>query len=333
MAFADAADRDDLEALRSFYAPDVTWRLGARTFRGIDAVMAMHERDRALGARLERSNVRVVGDTVFHDLIEASTLFDLLRAPPLEHRGVAFVYDGGGRIVWKGPAPGHSTPGDSANAFLERYFGPFQRWWLEAHPELRDSLLTPDGGVRAGAASGRILLGLAREYVVLRYIDASNRHDLDWIRPLFTDDVTWDLAGDTRHGIDEVMAPHEQDVITDTHLDIDIERVAGDTVVGDVVERNTFLTALGLDSIAYPGTAFIFRGGRIEHLGPIGRVSDAPSPLQAALAPFFAWVRSKHPEDWAVLVDRDGRPRYGEEGGRTLLRLVNEWRVRQPSFR
>lgn len=322
-AFAAAADSFDMEALRDFYAPDVTWRLGPQTFHGVDQVMARHERDRRLGAQIERRDLEVSGDTVFATVAETSTLLELLGMPPLVHSRGAYVFRGG-RITWKGPAPG--APPDSSMVVMGRYVAPFTAWWKEAHAELRDSLLDADGRPRADGPIARIRLRLAREYRVLQYLDAANRHDLPWIRRALTDDVTWDLMGDERQGVEEVMAPHEQDVVTETRLAGTVRRVSGDTVVADLVERSSFITALGFDSVAYTGMRFVLRRGKIAHIGPADDTSRAPGAFQETLGPFFAWVRQEHPDDWVRLTDENGRPRYGTEGGRTLMRLVQEWR-------
>ncbi len=321
-AFAAAADSFDMEALRDFYAPDVTWQLGPQTFHGVDQVMALHERDRRLGAQIERGDLEVSGDTVFATVAETSTLLELLGMPPLVHSRGAYVFRGG-RIVWKGPAPG--VPPDSSLGVMRRYVAPFTRWWKVAHPEVGDSLLDAQGRPRNDALSDRVRLRLAREYRVLQYLDAANRHDLTWIRSVLADDVTWNLMGDVRRGIDEVMAPHEQDVVTETRLDGTVRRVSGDTVVADIVERNAFVTAMGFDSLVYRDVGFVLRRGKIAHMGPVDTTTRAPGPFQEALAPFFAWIRQRHPDDWAVLVDENGRPRNGAEGGRTLMRLVKEW--------
>lgn len=154
---------------------------------------------------------------------------------------------------------------------------------------------------------------------------AVDSFDAAALRDFYAPDVIWELGRTTWHGVDEVMAVHEQDVVTETHLAAEIRRVSGDTVVADIVERNTFVSAMGFDSLVHRGIGFVLRGSLIAHIGPVDATPQAPDAFVEALGPFFAWIRQEHPDDWALLVDESGRARYGREGGRTLMRLVKEW--------
>jgi hypothetical protein len=192
---------------------------------------------------------------------------------------------------------------------------PSRIWWLIA--------------VAALCAPGSCGGGPSPDELVLAYVDAANRHDLVWVREHLAEDVTWDLMGDVLQGRDRVLAPHEQDRVMHTRLEPTLRGVAGDTVVLDVIERNDFITAMGLDSIGYDGIRFVVRDGLIRHIGPAPG-APAVDPFGGATVPFFAWVRQERPEDWAALLDAEGRPRYGEANGRLLMRLARAWHERRP---
>lgn len=161
---------------------------------------------------------------------------------------------------------------------------------------------------------------------VMEYVVAANAHDLKRVREILAEDPTWQLLGETRRGLEAVLAPHEQDITMHTHLDVAVDSVHGDTVWTRVTERNGFLDAFGVDSLVQP-TRFVLAEGRIAEMGPYG--PGAADPFGGALGPFFQWVRTQRPEAWGQLVDSAGATVYSRANGTLLIRLAREWRDRQ----
>jgi hypothetical protein len=91
-----------------------------------------------------------------------------------------------------------------------------------------------------------------------------------------------------------------------------------------LIERNDATRAYGLDSLVHYSRK-VFRDGRVWRKEPW-----LPSPNMADFnrraAPFWAWIRSAHPEALEVLIpDSAGAHPFGETRGRLYSALLKEW--------
>jgi hypothetical protein len=125
---------------------------------------------------------------------------------------------------------------------------------------------------------------------VIRYLEASNRHDLATLRLMTGKDATWQLGPDLLVGRDAVVGPNAWDAGLNTRLQWSNIVVKGNVVEFELIEHNDLLDALGLDLRHVP--RFVIEGGLVG--SPALSVVPSASP-PAFRAPHLPGSRARLP--------------------------------------
>ena len=163
--------------------------------------------------------------------------------------------------------------------------------------------------------------------LVKTFEDAANRHAIDEIMTMFSDDAEFELVGLARLvGKKEIRAIFEYDagVKGEIHL---INCTAGtDTVSCQLVESNDRLRVAGLDKLLYPSCMLSFTNNLIRSW----RAVPDPEPARA-LAQFWGpvrlWMAENHPADYARIFTPEGQFIRNRYNGERAVQLARDYRL------
>lgn len=156
----------------------------------------------------------------------------------------------------------------------------------------------------------------------LRYLEASNAHDLETLASMTADGVVWHLGPYELRGRDEALLPNEGDAVLDTSLEARDVRVEGRVVECELIERNDVLRAVGIESWRHHVRYVFDETGRVVLKEP-WRPSPDDAVVTEHMQPFRDWVRANHPEsvpDFGDMTDC-----FGAGPARRSLELVRGW--------
>ena len=158
----------------------------------------------------------------------------------------------------------------------------------------------------------------------LEYEQRVNAGLADRVVELFADDATIErknvLSLTGREALTDLA---RWDSVLHTRLRLTSIETEGDTVLADVVESNDWLAALGIETIDYPTTLFIFRDGLIIRIEAEADTVGA-NAIRRSLDALLEWALVERPQTVRALVAETGF-RYDAENARRLLQLIEEW--------
>ena len=156
----------------------------------------------------------------------------------------------------------------------------------------------------------------------LRYLEASNAHDLDTLASMTADDIVWHLGPYELRGKPEALLPHESDAVMNTTLEVRDLRVEGQVVECEVIERNDMLQAAGIESWRHYARFVFDETGRITLKEP-WRTSLDDAEAEKRMQPFREWVRTNHPQ--SVPNFDDITDCFGIEPAKRSRQLMQDW--------
>lgn len=162
--------------------------------------------------------------------------------------------------------------------------------------------------------------------LVTLFEQAANRHNLEALAALFTEDAEYELLGqDVLRGAAQLRALHAYDAGLNTVLEIADCSVDGDTVTCRMVEHNEWLAAAGLGPIVYHRATFTFAGDRIAKL-TVAMDEEKVEEIGEVLHEFTPWLMDTYPREASRLFTEGGDFVYSRENGELVVRLLREWR-------
>ena len=178
----------------------------------------------------------------------------------------------------------------------------------------------PPGGDSGAQSDGNPAQDIRAAY--LRYMGASNAHDLDTLESMTADDIVWHLGPYELRGKPEALLPHRTDAVMNTTLEVRDLRIEGRVVECDVIERNDMLRAVGIEGWRHHARYVFDETGRIVLKEP-WRSSPDDAIVARRFQPFRAWVRENHPQsvpDFDDITDC-----FGTEPARRSRQLLMDW--------
>jgi limonene-1,2-epoxide hydrolase len=165
--------------------------------------------------------------------------------------------------------------------------------------------------------------------IVELFQEAVNSHDVDKVLTLFTDDALFEIAGLSKFlGKQQVKTIFEYDIGVNTELKFINCKVHGNTVSGQLLERNDRLDAIGFGELKYSSCTFIFRDNQIQSF-----TAEIPAEFvqynNQVWQRFLPWLTENHPDEQSKMFTPAGRFNYNRENGANVVRLLREWRKGQ----
>lgn len=160
--------------------------------------------------------------------------------------------------------------------------------------------------------------------IVREHIKAVNTDDVEKNQAFFADDIVYEIAVPKYSGLfsgkDQLRNQMEWDVVNNARLTIKDLRVEGNTVIGNLTEKNEGWRLLGIEELPFMVT-FEFQGRLI------GKVKLELTPenvklLDEKFIPFAEWARQEHPQE----SDKMAKGGYSAESAKLYLSLAKEWR-------
>jgi limonene-1,2-epoxide hydrolase len=164
---------------------------------------------------------------------------------------------------------------------------------------------------------------------VMTYVNAANRHDLEVIDAMLTDDVVFEMNGmNIALGKEQVRTVHDNDAGFNTELELTDCKKKGNTVTCKVTERNDYVRAAGINEIHYTSGVFTFKNGLIQ------KISATMSPESARAGEkfdkgFIAWVKQNRSEELSKLMTPAGKFKWGRESAKIIVNLVKEYQAQK----
>ncbi len=161
---------------------------------------------------------------------------------------------------------------------------------------------------------------------VKTYVDAANRHDLEAIDAMLTDDIVFEMNGkNIAVGKEQVRTVHDNDAGFNTELELTECKEKGNTVTCKITERNDYVIAAGINEINYTSGDFTFKKGLIQKIS----ATMSPESVRAGKEfeqGFVAWVKQNRSEELAKLMTPAGKFKWGRESAVIMVKLVKEYR-------
>ena len=156
--------------------------------------------------------------------------------------------------------------------------------------------------------------------------DAFNRHAVDEIIAMFTDDAVLELKGLARIvGKNEIRPIFEYDIGVNGSAQFLDRMVANDTVRCQFVEANDRLRAAGLEHIVYAPCVISFRNSLISSWWAVPDQA-ATQKLDQFWGPVRDWIEKNHPTDYQRIYTGEGKFIRNRENGARVVELSRQYR-------
>lgn len=160
---------------------------------------------------------------------------------------------------------------------------------------------------------------------------AVNRKDVNKVLAMFTDDAEFELVGVSKYsGKEQIRNVFEYDIGVNTELKFINCKAHGNTVSGQLLERNDRLDTIGFGELKYSSCTFIFRDNQIYSF-----TAEIPAEFiqynSEVWQRFLPWLAKNHPDEHSKMFTPEGRFNYNRENGAGVVRLLKEWQKEQES--
>lgn len=163
---------------------------------------------------------------------------------------------------------------------------------------------------------------------VLAYQDAHNRHHLDLVLGMLTDDISFETVGVwVKVGKDNIRLLEEFDAGVDGSLVFHHLATDGTLVRATATERNDWFRVAGIGDVNYASIEFAFREHQICSI----RAQMAPESAQAiadVLRSVVRWAAREQPEALDKLMPQ-GEFAYSADSAAAWVALLRTWRDAQ----
>lgn len=160
------------------------------------------------------------------------------------------------------------------------------------------------------------------------YEGAHNRHDIEAVMAMCTDDVRFEVVGVwAKVGKEEVRLLEEWDAAIDGSLSLSALVASGETVNCRALERNDWFRLAGISEVEYSSCRFSFRQGLIAEMRCEMTV-ESREAVSTVLRSVTRWASRERGDEFARLMP-EGEFVYGRENAKVWLALLREWRESQ----
>ena len=165
--------------------------------------------------------------------------------------------------------------------------------------------------------------------LVESFQEAINQYNVDKVMTMFTEDAKFEIMGISKFsGKEQVKNIFEYDVGVNTQLQFINCKSHGNTVSGQILERNDRLEAIGIGELKYSSCTFVFRDNLIESF--TAEIPDEFVQYNIEVwQKFLPWLTENYPNEHSKMFTPEGRFYYNRENGAGVVRLLREWRKDQ----
>ena len=164
---------------------------------------------------------------------------------------------------------------------------------------------------------------------VKTYVDAANRHDLDAIDAMLTEDIVFEMNGTSiALGKEQVRTVHDNEAGFNTELELTDCKEKGNTVTCKITERNDYVIAAGINEINYTSGDFTFKNGLIKKISATMSPESIKSGKEFDQG-FLTWVKQNRSEELAKLMTPAGKFKWGRESAKIMVNLVKEYQAQK----
>jgi hypothetical protein len=158
------------------------------------------------------------------------------------------------------------------------------------------------------------------------YEIAHNSHDVDKVMSLYTNDITFEVAGVfKKSGKEQVRGLAEWDLATNSNMIISNIEISNDTATFKLKEGNDWFRSLGIEYMYYEPCIMVFENGLIKELKAEG-TQESIIAFSEAWPPVFEWLRKEKNEELSKLITPKGEFIYNFENAKLWLSLLKEWK-------
>lgn len=161
--------------------------------------------------------------------------------------------------------------------------------------------------------------------IVKAFQDAANRHAIDDVMAMFTEDAEFELKGMTQlFGKSEIRSIFEYDTGVSGKIQLINCTETADAVSCQLVETNDRLRLAGLDSLLYPSCVLSFEKKLIRswRVVPDPEVTRVLNQFWGAVG---LWIAKYYPSDYARMFTREGRFIRSRANGERAVQLAKQY--------
>ena len=171
-----------------------------------------------------------------------------------------------------------------------------------------------------------IILGCEskHEKQVKTYEQVHNRHDVDKVMSLYSNDISFEIVGTwVKSGKGQVHGLAEWDSVTNSSMLISDIVVHADTASFKLKEGNDWFRLVGIEFMYYERCRMVFKNGLIEKIK--AEVSDESiEAFQEIWPSVIQWLTEERNKEIYELMP-NGEFVYNAENATKWLSLLNEW--------
>ncbi len=159
---------------------------------------------------------------------------------------------------------------------------------------------------------------------VKTYEQAHNKHDVEKVMSLYTNDITFEIVGTwKRAGNKQVRELAEWDAATNSHMIISDIKVIEDTVTFKLKEGNDWFRLAGIEFMYYEPCKMIFQDGLIKEIKAEG-TQESIMAFKEVWPSIYQWMSEERNEELSELIS-EGEFVYNSENAQKWLSLLKEW--------
>ena len=157
------------------------------------------------------------------------------------------------------------------------------------------------------------------------YEQTHNKHDIEKMISLYSDDIRFEIVGTwIKTGKDQVRELAEWDAATNSHMIISDIKVSNDTVTFKLKEGNDWFRHIGIEFMYYDPCIIVFSNGLIKELKAEVN-NESMKAFQEVWPSIYQWLSEEKKEELTELIS-EGEFVYNSENAKKWLIILNEWR-------
>ncbi len=159
---------------------------------------------------------------------------------------------------------------------------------------------------------------------VKTYEQAHNKHDVEKVMSLYTNDITFEIVGTWKKaGNKEVRELAEWDAATNSHMIISDIKVIEDTVTFKLKEGNDWFRLAGIEFMYYEPCKMKFQDGLIKEI-KAEVTQESIMAFKEVWPSIYQWMSEERNEELSELIS-EGEFVYNSENAQKWLSLLKEW--------
>ena len=157
------------------------------------------------------------------------------------------------------------------------------------------------------------------------YEQAHNKHDIEKVMSLYTNDITFEIVGSWKKtGKEQVRGIAEWDAATNSQMIISDIKVSKDTVTFKLKEGNDWFRLAGIEFMYYEPCTMVFKDGLIKEI-KAEVTQESMLAFRKVWPSLYQWISEERNEELSELIF-EGQFIYNSENAKKWLSLLKEWR-------